>query len=263
MAKQIVRSLRERVYLNHVLLWNRSVERIEPGTDEDAVPVLEGPDPILLECHCIREGRWYFDERFAPDGTDPSRLVSLVPEPDSGCRLRFVGAEVPPENLRIAYLRTLDWHGLTLPPGRKLSLDGLPLLTTRAAVHPAIADDDHAQIRKTLAWRHLHEPADRVSQRTVADRVWQSMPAALRSWIDDRRTDERPFGMQILPVAGAIRHRPHLDSSMRNKALFTQRIILKVQPGAPVDDLRSCLRWLDRRIELVLPGHFVEIELKE
>src|SRR5262249_17688633 len=63
-AGTIARSLRGRLFVNHLLLGNRVVERVEPDASDgagDEEVELAGHCPVLLELQDVETGHQYFD----------------------------------------------------------------------------------------------------------------------------------------------------------------------------------------------------------
>jgi hypothetical protein len=203
-ARDVARILKRRLFVNHFLLGNRAVERIEPDPQDrtgDGDIVLSGPSPVLLEMCDVDSGDRFWDERYAPIGTDRAWLVKLkriARRP--GWMVRFLGAAVPRHRLRIAYLRALDWQGLTTRSGQTvLDLDREPCLKVRTPIHPlATATPLTDQARRALVCMTTRPPRPRYpTLDEIAREVRRHLPSHVRAAVDDRPCSARPTGLAI------------------------------------------------------------------
>jgi hypothetical protein len=259
-ASQAARLLRDRLFLNHTVLCNRVVERIEPdGSLEDEEPFrLRGAAPVVLECVDIDRGRQYFDQRFCLPGTDPARLFALDRcGEEAACCLRFLGEPVPRRRLRVAYLRPLDWDRLAIEPGETtFEVNRTPRFRARTAVAPEPDTACHrTQSRQALLcwWRDLGlgtEPRW-PSEADLIRLTRRLLPAPLRAWVDDAPTEERPLGFRL-----------DLEARRRGPTAYMTRVIrLRPRAGAPRAQLAGYLSWLGRALEHRCGGGlFVNVE---
>ena len=204
-AGHVARALRRRLFVNHLLLGNRAIERIEPDAQdgaEDEELELEGRCPVLLELEDVDTGHQYYDHRYALVGTDPARLVALTRRPNQdGRQVKFFGPPVPRRRLRVAYLRALDWRGLTVRPNETiLDLNRDACLRVRTAIHPAASPAPlTAQVRRSLL-ALFSDPArpQYPTPAAIARAVRRELPDFVRAAVDDAPTANRPLGMTIV-----------------------------------------------------------------
>jgi hypothetical protein len=254
-ATNVVRMLRGRVFVNHLLLGNRAVERIEPDAGDaagDADVELAGRRPVLLEIQDIDTAHHYYDRRYAPIGTDPAQLVALVRRRGgSGPRVHFIGKRVPRRRLRVLYFRALDWTGLAVRPDETvLNLNREPCLQVRTAIHPdPDADAMTPQSRRALLKLFTEPSRPRYpTLPAIARAVRRALPIGLRAWVDDGPTAERPMGMSI-----ALRAMP---GSVDRHAYPTWVIGLASRSRAPRQDAARMFPYLAKRVAHRLGGGF-------
>jgi hypothetical protein len=254
LATEVARRLRGRLFLNHLLLGNRTVERVEPdardGADGEPI-VLQGPSPLLLELSDLRTRRHYYDHRYVPIEADPARLVRLVRLADSsGVRVDFLGHPLSRRRARLAYWRALDWRGVEVRPGEtRLDLDREVCLRVRTAVHPRpSATPLLAQTRRALL-ALLTEPARPryPSRSAIARAVRRELPALLRPWVEDAPRADCPLG-----IAVELRALPGPDDF----AYPTWDIGLLPGDQAPREELAELFPLLARRVAHRLGGAF-------
>ncbi len=269
LAHGVARDLDGHVWLNHVDFWNRVVERVEPEAGPRDMPRLDGPKPLLLECVDVDSGRRFVDARYARADTDPSGTVQIVPtRRGQQWTLAFPTEPVPAQNLRVAWLRWLDWTGLTLSPGRsRLMVHRTPRFGVRTATAPSEPTSAFRQVRDALQAlpSRLHEDPFGTPTARLAALVWSHLPAGLRPWIDAETCEEFPFGLGLSTVVRAVPHCPVPWGMQPGTATLTHRIALRLRDHADATSLQSLIAWLERIVESRLqpPGQRVEILMCE
>jgi hypothetical protein len=251
-AGQLQDNLGGRLFVNHFLLGNRAVERIEPNPRDNTEALeLQGTSPILLELVDVDSGHRFYDRRYAPIGMDPARLVQLRRAPAGGRTVVFHGPPVPRRRLRAAYLRALDWKEARIVPGASLlEVNREPCLIVRAGPHPAIGDSTPAgDTRRALLsllseWRYPRYP----SLTDIAKAARRVLPIAARQWIDESPTPSRPFGysieMQVRPEDG-------------DRYAFPTWVVGVVpRPHAPCQEVSRLFPHAARRLAHLLGGGF-------
>jgi hypothetical protein len=258
-ASSLARTLRGHLYVNHYLLGNRAIERIEPdmGDGGETEPLeLSGPRPILLELQDIDTACHYFDRRYAPVDIDPARLVRLVGKPSGDYRIAFLRTAIPRHRLRAAYLRCLDWQGMRLRPRvTELEVNRQPCLRVRTNVHPRVgAAPSVTELRRGLVALYSGVRLPRYpSLAEIARMTRITLPAALRRWIDDAPTANRPLGlaveMRIWPA----------DERQGRFAYPTWMVGLAARANAPREELERLFPDLSMRVAYRLGGGFAVV----
>jgi hypothetical protein len=266
-AAEIAAALNGKLLLNHLLMWNRLMERIEPETARRELPTLAGPNPIILQCTDVQTGHEFVDSRFLPAGMDPAWSVKVSP-PRLGQEwtISFPTEQVASRHLRLAWLRSVDWTDFHVQPGRTRLLEGrTPKYLVKSCIFPeedGLPDREVREILSAMPRQFVRDPLGTPPER-IAKLVWFYMPAGLRRWLLTDPGSPRPFGLGIQSQVRAIPSYGRPDGMSPNAATLTHTIQLALRPGVEATDLAIYVQWLERAVNLRLdpPGQWLRIEL--
>ncbi|MDP1562006.1 MAG: hypothetical protein Q8M16_11565 [Pirellulaceae bacterium] len=266
-AEGIAAALNGKLLLNHMLMWNRLMERIEPETVRREMPTLAGPNPIILQCTDVQSGHEFVDSRFLPAGMDPAWSVKVSPSRrGQEWTISFPTEQVASRHLRLAWLRSVDWADFHVRPGQTRLLEGrTPKYLVKSRIFPEAGGLPNREVREALIAmprQFVRDPLGTPPER-IAKLVWSHMPAGLRRWLLTDPASQRPFGLGIQSQVRAVPSYCRPNGMSTNAAALTHTVRLELLPGVEATALAIYVRWLERTVNLRLdpPGQLLRIEL--